>query len=449
MRLCIIGGGFTGASLALHLLRHPNGAAVRQIVICEPQQQLGIGIAYGTPYASHLLNVRHMGMSMYTAEPGHFTQWLQHNGHSTDSDFVPRNVFGKYMQANTAPLRDSPKVRHQQDTVVGLSPPHAAGLPAQVHLACGETLEADRVALCTGNRTRWPHGLPALSGLSPAVRFDSAWEWPRLAALPKQGTVVALGCGLTMVDLLLALQANGFTGKLVAISRRGLTHLSHLPKPAAPAPSVPMAGLDAAVSPQQLLRQLRQAAQQHLWQHVVDALRASTAAHWQRMDLVQRHQLLRHAKVYWDIHRHRLAPQVAQALATARTQGRLELHAARLLSVEPDGPAGIKLCIRRRGGADLALQAHALVNCTGADLSWRTASRPLEQALLAARLALPDPCNLGPQTCADSALRTGNGVASTWLSTLGCNLMGRDFEAIAVPELRQQAEQLAHSWLTG
>jgi uncharacterized NAD(P)/FAD-binding protein YdhS len=447
MRLCIIGGGFCGASLALHLLRHNRAAAIRQIILCEPKEQLGLGVAYATPYKSHLLNVRHPQMGLYSAEPGHFTQWLRDTQHPTDGDFVPRNVFGKYMQANTAPLQHSPVVHHQRDIVVGLSPPPVAGGQARVHLAGGGTLAVDRVALCTGNRTRWPRGLPDLSGLSPAVRFDSAWAWPRLAALPNEGTVVALGCGLTMVDLLLALQENRFTGKLVAISRRGLAHLSHAPRAPDSPPSVPMADLDAAVSPAQLLRQLRKAALTHPWQHVVDALRPSTAAHWQLMAPVQRRQLLRHAKVYWDIHRHRLAPQVAQALAAARAQGRLELYAGRLLSVEPEGPSGIRLRIRRRSGTDLALQAHCLVNCSGADLNWRSADRPLEHALLAAGLALPDPYNLGPQTTADSSLRTAQGQASPWLSALGCNLMGRDFEAIAVPELRQQAEQLAHTWL--
>ena len=73
---------------------------------------------------------------------------------------------------------------------------------------------------------------------------------------------------------------------------------------------------------------------------------------------------------------------------------------------------------------------------------------PLARALVSHGLVVPDVLGLGLQVSPNAAVHHAQGEASTWLYTLGSTLMGRDFEAIAVPELRQQAAALADHLLT-
>src|SRR5689334_24280562 len=98
-RIAIIGGGFSGTMTAVHILR-----AARQPIelhIIERKPPLGRGVAYGTRYGSHLLNVPAGKMSAFPSEPDHFFKWLQAHpemisGSIEPTTFAPRKVYGAY-----------------------------------------------------------------------------------------------------------------------------------------------------------------------------------------------------------------------------------------------------------------------------------------------------------------------------------------------------------------
>lgn len=70
MRIAIVGGGATGVLAALHLSRAlPAGAA--EIVLIEPAETIGRGLAYATDDPRHLLNVRVANMSAFADQPDH------------------------------------------------------------------------------------------------------------------------------------------------------------------------------------------------------------------------------------------------------------------------------------------------------------------------------------------------------------------------------------------
>jgi choline dehydrogenase-like flavoprotein len=68
--IAVVGGGFSGASLAAALLR---GTEVPpSVILLEREADLGRGVAYGTRCGGHLLNVRAQNMSGLVDDPLHF-----------------------------------------------------------------------------------------------------------------------------------------------------------------------------------------------------------------------------------------------------------------------------------------------------------------------------------------------------------------------------------------
>jgi len=70
----IIGAGFTGTMLAVHLIELSRGPL--RVALFDRRAAFGIGTAYATPNAKHLLNVRVGNMSAYDTVPDHFVRWL-------------------------------------------------------------------------------------------------------------------------------------------------------------------------------------------------------------------------------------------------------------------------------------------------------------------------------------------------------------------------------------
>ncbi len=453
MRVGIMGGGFAGLSLALHLERQAPTGGCQQVAVIEPQAQLGAGVAYSTPFPQHVLNVRHANMSLYADDPGHFSRWLQQAG--VDTAFAPRRLYGRYLQDCHLQGQRGCRLQHLRAEVVAVETPTQAGAPAHLCLDDGQRLAVDRVALCTGNRSAWPQGVVGLANLPASLGLAAPWRWDSLGQLPQAGHVFLLGTGLTMVDVLLALQARGFAGRVTAMSRHGLLPQAHRDDAALTAalPLEPAAlqPLQQARGPLGLWRAVRQLVGLHQargghWQDVVDAMRPLTPQLWQGLTPPQRRALCRHIKAIWDSHRHRLAPAVAQCLAEAQHSQQLQICAGRLQQVQVQDTQ-LHLQVRRRHGGSQTFQADCLVNCTGQSTDWRRASTPLMHSLAQQQLIRPDSLGLGLDTAASGALIDAAGRASSWLYTLGSTCLGRDFESVAVPELRQQAARLAQAWL--
>src|SRR5260370_26992104 len=77
-RVVVVGGGASGVLLAAHLLR--DSSADVRVTLIEKRERVGLGLAYGTANADHLLNVRAANMSAFVDQPSHFWNWLVASG---------------------------------------------------------------------------------------------------------------------------------------------------------------------------------------------------------------------------------------------------------------------------------------------------------------------------------------------------------------------------------
>jgi uncharacterized NAD(P)/FAD-binding protein YdhS len=313
LRLAIIGGGFTGVALATHTA----ASATRPLSVdmIEPSAKLGRGAAYGTTDTDHRLNVPSDRMSLFSADPTHFTRWLFDKKWLPDLEsvdpfgrcFVPRSAFAAYAEdvlahsvrrsATTASLRSWR--RH----VVALAR-EDGGL--RVELADGASLQADRVAICTGYVPGAP--CPVSEGAARHPRLiANPWAPDSLVAVRRSDKVLIVGTGLTIVDVVATFARADHQGHIVAVSPRGLA-------PCEQGQFVDCAGLFEGVRPTtalELLRLLR-AAVRHRdkrldWQAVVDALRLRLPEVWPTLPAQERVQAVRRLLPFWEIQRVRAA----------------------------------------------------------------------------------------------------------------------------------------------
>lgn len=281
-----------------------------------------------------------------------------------------------------------------------------------------------------------------------AIPIRNPWDKERFEEIHENDTVLLLGTGLTMVDIASDLYRCGVR-RMIAISRRGLLARSHR-YPARPAlPGLLPPGLmDIPATARGYLRRVRSqvshcAALGIDWRDVIASLRPHTAALWAALDTAERRRFLRHLKPYWEVHRHRVAPELAFVIERLIADGLLTLHAGRV-SAYKWSVEGVEATLKRRGRSEQSrLRVHWVVNCTGPGTDVGAMDDPLMQALLARGLIQPDPLGLGVGADEDGRLYDGGGQLSRSLFHVGPLLKGVFWECTAVPELRSQAQRVA------
>lgn len=446
-RVIIVGGGASGVLLACHLLRRPGTGL--DVTLIEKRPDVGRGIAYYTANPDHLLNVRAANMSAFSDQPDHFWRWLsgrQNDGQATwqpCSDpycFVPRRIYGDYIASLIVPLlsdagRGGLRIIRGECISIEQDCREVA-----TTLADGSCHRGDVAVLATGHET--------------AARCDGCyvdpWTSPTDAGVEKDSRVLILGTGLTMVDYVLSLILAGHTGPIVALSRHGL-----LPQPHRSVQPLPMHAADIPFGAEMtgLFSWLRARVDEHKaqggdWRSVVDGIRPFTQQLWQRLSIAARRRFLAHARAWWDVHRHRMAPEVETQINAAIASGLLTIMAAKLRGTDPRG-RGALVHYRRRGASDIeSLQVDRVVDCRGIGATPLKVINPALCSLLARGVARLDQLHIGIDVTADCALIDRAGVASERLFAVGPLTRAAFWEIVAVPDIRNQCTALANH-LTG
>jgi uncharacterized NAD(P)/FAD-binding protein YdhS len=433
--IAIVGGGASGALMTAHLLKCA-GDAVR-VTLIEPRAEVGRGLAYATENNSHRLNVRASNMSAFPDDPDHFWRWLRATGHSGDDRFcfVPRLVYGRYLGSlieDRLADTDARRVRWLRETVTSLNERDGS---VTLRLSGCQAAVFDMAVLCCGHEASETLEAP----------FVSPWEDPRSWNVAPDSMILILGTGLTMVDAAIALSESGHRGPIVALSRRGLLPQAHRRVDVAPIAQTELP------SPERLapfLHWVRARARDEArsggdWRSVIDGLRLHVQAIWRAMPSQSRRRFLEHARPWWDIHRHRMAPEVETKIRALRESGQLRTLSGRILEVDAKREGASVLIRPRASEAELRLDVSRIVSCRGLTSDPRRSSNPLVAQLLAEGYARVDPLGIGLDVDNNCAVVDARGRASERIFAVGPMSQAAFWESIAIPDIRLQVASLA------
>ena len=444
--IAIVGGGFSGAAVAFHLARSHARA---RIVVFEPRERLGGGLAYGGDDPVHRVNVPATRMSLLPQEPDHFARWLEAAGVLADDAqalaggeaYPRRREFGRYVAQTLAPYLAAGAIRHIRARVVTLKKRDAGWLVTD---ETGAALHADLVVIAT---THCPSTLPPpLRSLTsdPLVIADPLVDRV-VAPIGPDERVLIVGAGLTAADLVAALDAQGHRGPITLVSRRGLRARGRSLDVCPPEGDFLN---PPARSATQLLRRVRAAirACESLggdWQSVIEAVRNQGQDIWRMLNPDARRRVVRHLRPFWDVHRFRAAPPIEAILDARLKAGSLTLKRARLGAVSADARG---LCVELRdlrAGTAEQRRFDRLIVAIGPTHRDILAHQPFLAELAAAGVITLDPTELGLRTSRDGRAVGTDGSADPSLFIAGPLARGTLGELMGLPQVSVYAQFIA------
>lgn len=432
--LCLVGGGAAATAVLVAWAAHP-GSAGRQLVWIAPDGEDGRGAAYAGTDPAHRLNVRAARMSARADRPSDFIDYLTaHHGQACAQSFYPRGEYGGYLALRAA----------QACTEAGIVRIHARAVAAQVNgdAWCVHTPDAGicaaHLVLAIGPQPSLP--LPGVDRrvLASGCYHVQPYAWRAASTDRHVRDIWVIGSALTAVDVALTTARRYRDATIHLLSRHAAFPAAHH-EYAEPTADLLHGRLEfPRVS--ELLRLLREPrAPDEDWRLRVDSLRALTADRWQRWPLAERQRFLRHARWAWDCARHRMAPEVADALKALRDSGQLQSHAGRLRGVRAYVPSVLVDWRPRGQAAERSDAADLVIQATGLNTRVGATTDPLLRSMLDAGAARADDLDLGLAVDAQQRLVRADGSTHPHAYVLGALARGSRFECIAMPDIREQA----------
>jgi len=447
--VAIIGGGFSGAATAFHLARLlPAGAA--DIVVVEPRDGLGYGLAYSTGDPAHRVNVAASRMTLVSSEQSHFADWIERTGAIVDDPeavvangavYPRRRVFGRYVESHLQPFLHSKTIRHMRSAVASIE---CNGEAYRLILADGATLVADALVIATTHPPpALPRALRAVAGAAGMV--SNPYDLERLEAIGRDDRVLVVGTGLTSADVIATLDRRGHRGRITALSRHGYRSRGHAMTPVDPVGDfTSQPSRSATVLLRRIRATLADAARQgHDWHPVLDAVRRQGQAIWKALPVDEQRRVVRHLRALWDVHRFRVAPQIANVLDRRIAEGTLVYRAASIARAE-QADGAIRVSLRPRRERDLIVGSFDTIIVTtgpahGDILRTNTAIAALERLGLV-RL---DPIGLGLETDRLGHAIGASGRSADSIFISGPLARGSVGELMGIPEVTAHAERIA------
>ena len=343
----------------IHLVEMASGPL--RVILFDKNSSFAKGPAYATPNAKHLLNVRVANMSAYDSDADHFMRWLDRDQRCpvdprSRHAFVSRGTYGRYLRATLeAACLTARSGAHVVEVAAEVADLRLGKGLLELTSTDGRQFDVGSLALCIGN---FPPALPMEERTAPDQpdRYIAVpWAAHALDRISPQDSVALvrtrLDDGRCRPRSSVA-RSHGKRHGAVA-SRLSPRHRDVEPyAPFLPADRLPrtVSELLAAVR-----REVRSAAQRGVdWRSVIDALRPQTQSLWRNLPVPERKRFLRHVRPYWEVHRHRVAPAVADEIGALLQAGSLSVIAGRIASLGVED-SRFRLGVRHRATASTQL----------------------------------------------------------------------------------------------
>ncbi len=167
-RVVIVGGGLSGSSTAVQLVR--RSSAPLAITVVEPRARVGGGLAHSSDEPDHRLNGQPGSQIIDPEDEARFARWCEANEVVTSDPgarlsngtvFMRRSVFRRFLEetvAEHAAWSTGSSIRHLRDRVIDVVPGEKS---PTVVTACNTKLDCDLVVLAPGHtsarlRSFWP-----------------------------------------------------------------------------------------------------------------------------------------------------------------------------------------------------------------------------------------------------------------------------------------------------
>jgi uncharacterized NAD(P)/FAD-binding protein YdhS len=183
------------------------------------------------------------------------------------------------------------------------------------------------------------------------------------------------------------------------------------------------------------------------WRLIIDAIRPTVPHLWGQLSLKDRKKFFRHLFTLWNKHRHRMSPEGQSLLEDLQNQGRLIILAGKVVEIDNTHTQYLRVhtALRKDPNEQLWDVQHVL-NCTGPDYRITKQNNHLLNTLHEKGFITWDPLEMGLETTPELALK---GKIPGKIYALGSLLFGERLETTAVPEIRQQAVDIAEKILRG
>lgn len=470
--IAILGGGFTGAAAAIHLSRLADQAL--HIIVVEPRDRVGPGLAHSGADPDHRLNAPDFGHILYPEDLEHFPRWLQESGaRARDPEalcddgrvFPRRSDYGDYLaeffQAHQLDNPSGSRIDHLQQAAIDLQ--RTGEGHWRVTLDNGTALDADAVLLALNPQQP---GSVVLAGteLSTLPQFvANPWQAEALATLAADDDILLLGSALSSADVVATLARQGHRGRILALSRSGRVserqcaipenkpaHLWHR-LTAETSPFAQAQGLPTTT--RELVRRYRQ--HQQWWEQnggnwcvAVEDMRVSAHAIWAHLNEREQRRFLRHFKSFYDTFRYRLAPQTAAILDKTLASGQLQYVRGSVTAIE-HAPDNTRVQLRVHGEkTPRVLTPGAIINCIGFDDRLAHCGLPVLQNLHAAGVLHAPESGIGLNVNASGQAVSANAEAIAGLYASGPLTRGVYAEATGTPFILRQLLLLVPALLT-
>ena len=432
-KLVIIGDGFAAAVTAIHLLR--KGVAADTLTIIGAGS-LGKGNAYGCASPFFRLNVREDLPIVFSEDPLHFARWAEVNIDDPEAKtsagfFYRRADFGRYISELITAEVGFDKIQRIQSKVCALNQAHGLW---KLETVDGDLIDTEKVIIATGNSPpTWPCTIQTeIDKQGPARMIENPWTGQYLAAIQAEEHIVLVGGGLTALDAIYALAAQGHRGLITIVGPRPLFPPTQAQWTRQNQPSWP-----EKLSPAKLLRFMRHylppaPTTSTEWQSAWEELRPNLNAIWQKFTPHQRKILFKRLAWIWSLYRFRASPQTIKAYEQLQASQQIQFAIGRAKQITCTEQA-----ITVQLSNDTNVQAERIINCTGVGTDL------FLNKLIADAIAIPD--SLGTAIAVDANLNVVKPNLQAWnnLWMLGPATMGSLGDVIAASAISKQAEQLA------